>query len=249
MQDRYAGDIGDFGKFALLRALAPERRLGICWCRTDGDGESNNDGRHLAYLRSPDRFRQLDPEAFDTLASFVADVEANRCRRAVESLETLALLPADTLFHRDLCPRPQVDRQHWAAGMVDSVAGADLVFLDPDNGLEGAELGRKSMAVSELVALRRPDRALLLYHHQTRRAGGAAAEAAYVARRLTAAGFETVDALRLRPYSSRFYFLLDADPALRVRLQDLAVRWGREAELHSARAPREPIAPSGVLRA
>ena len=232
MQDRYAGDIGDFGKFALLRALAPERRLGVCWCQTDGAGETNNDGRHLAYLRRPDRFRQLDSEVFEALASFVADVEANRCRRAVKSLEALALLPADTLFHGDLCPKPSTERQHWAAGMVESMAGADLVFLDPDNGLEGAKPSRKSTTVGELVALRRPARALLLYHHQTRRAGGAVAEVAHVAQRLAAADFATVDAVRLRPYSSRFYFLLDADLALRGRLQDFAFRWGREAELH-----------------
>ena len=149
MQDRYAGDIGDFGKFALLRALAPERRLGDCWCRTDGAGETYNDGRHLAYLRRPDRFRQLDSEVFEALASFVADVEANRCRRAVKSLEALALLPADTLFHGDLCPKPSTERQHWAAGMVESMAGADLVFLDPDNGLEEpSPVGRARQSAS-----------------------------------------------------------------------------------------------------
>jgi len=31
MQDRYVGDIGDFGKFALLRKLSAGRRLGIAW--------------------------------------------------------------------------------------------------------------------------------------------------------------------------------------------------------------------------
>ncbi|HEX5761480.1 MAG TPA: hypothetical protein VF121_20025 [Thermoanaerobaculia bacterium] len=190
MQDRYAGDIGDFGKFALLRALAPGCRLGISWYRTDGVGESENDGRHLAYLQQPDRFRHLDPGAFDALASFVADFEAGRCRRAIRSLEALALLPPDTLFHRELCPRSPAERRHWAAGMVKSMEGADLVFLDPDNGLEGAALSPKSTAIAELVALRRPGRALLLYHQQTRCGGGAEVEAAHVARRLAAAGFE-----------------------------------------------------------
>jgi hypothetical protein len=31
MQDRYAGDVGDYVKFALLRHLCPGRRLGIAW--------------------------------------------------------------------------------------------------------------------------------------------------------------------------------------------------------------------------
>lgn len=231
VQDRYAGDIGDFGKFALLRALAPERRLGICWCRTDGSGESTNDGRHLAYLLRPERFRTLDPETFDALARFVEQVGTGRCRRAVSSLEALNLLPPDTVFHRTLCPGRGSDRHRWAAEMVTAVAAADFVFLDPDNGLEGATLSPKSTALAELAALRKPGRAVLLYHHQTRHPGGAASEARHIASRLADAGFRSVDAVRMRPYSSRFYFLMDAEPTLRGRLREFANRWGTRAEL------------------
>ncbi len=116
--------------------------------------------------------------------------------------------------------------------MMKSIEGADLVFLDPDNGLEGAALTPKSTAIAELVALRRPGWALLLYHHQTRHAGGARVEAAYIARRLTEAGFASVDAVRLRPYNSRFHFLLNAEQALRGKLREFALRWGRMAEFY-----------------
>ena len=35
MQDRYAGDIGDFGKFGLLRALSSAGlSIGVNWYRT-----------------------------------------------------------------------------------------------------------------------------------------------------------------------------------------------------------------------
>ena len=57
MQDRYAGDIGDFGKYGLLRALCgedghgPALRLGVLWYRVL-EAEENNDGRHTAYLHS-----------------------------------------------------------------------------------------------------------------------------------------------------------------------------------------------------
>lgn len=231
MQDRYAGDIGDFGKFALLRGLAPGRRLGVCWCRTNGSGETNNDGRHLAYLRRPERFRSLDPEAFDALALFIDQVVQGRCDRTVSSLEALGLLPPDSLFHDVICPRRLSDRRRWAAGVVRAMEGANLVFIDPDNGLETASLSPKSTAVAELVDLRQPGRAVLLYHHQTRRAGGAEGEAQHVASRLADAGFSSVDAVRLRPYSSRFYFLLDADPTLRGRLREFAARWETKAEL------------------
>lgn len=242
MQDRYTGDVGDFGKFALLRALSADRRLGVCWCRTDGAGEANNDGKHLGYLERPGRFRPLDPTVFDALQRFAEEVREGRRARTLDALEALGLLPGGTLFHRDLCPPAPQARREWARRMVSAMADADLVFLDPDNGLESERLTPKSTAVAELSALRRPGRAILFYHHQSRLAGGAPAEFAAIAQRLAASGFVTVDAARLRPYSSRFYFLLDGDASLRQRLKEFVVRWSLEAVLYSSDgdAPRPP---------
>src|SRR4051794_16914658 len=97
VQDRYAGDVGDFGKFALLSALAPGRRLGIGWYRTSGSGESNNDGRHLDYLAHPARFERLAPAVFSALRSFVSDFGSGARPRSVASLEKLGLLPDSTV--------------------------------------------------------------------------------------------------------------------------------------------------------
>jgi hypothetical protein len=94
-----------------------------------------------------------------------------------------------------------------------------------------AELSPKSAALDELVALHRDGRSLLLYHHQSRFRGGAAAEAAHVGRRLLDSGFSSVAAVRLRPYSSRFDFLIDGSATLRARLSEFAARWGNRAEL------------------
>jgi len=39
MQDKYVGDIGDFGKYALLKSLAKrDVPLGIVWCLTNDAG-------------------------------------------------------------------------------------------------------------------------------------------------------------------------------------------------------------------
>ena len=58
MQDRYAGDIGDFLKFSLLRQLCqpsdvdPGLRLGVVWYLAP-DEDHNLDGKHTPYLDSP----------------------------------------------------------------------------------------------------------------------------------------------------------------------------------------------------
>ena len=60
MQDRYAGDIGDYGKYGLLRWLccADEHgaafRLGLLWYLFNGnEPDAPNDGRHIQYLLNP----------------------------------------------------------------------------------------------------------------------------------------------------------------------------------------------------
>lgn len=51
MQDRYAGDIGDFGKFSLLRNLFKNEqyKIGTIWYRYP-DESHNDDGRHVDYF-------------------------------------------------------------------------------------------------------------------------------------------------------------------------------------------------------
>jgi hypothetical protein len=55
VQDRYAGDVGDFLKLGLLRQLIasgdspPSLRLGVVWYLVP-DEAHNSDGRHVGYL-------------------------------------------------------------------------------------------------------------------------------------------------------------------------------------------------------
>jgi hypothetical protein len=70
MQDRYAGDIGDYVKFAILRALSTERRLGVAWWLFQDSGPVG-DGRHISYLNTPAKWRHLDPEIFDALGQMI----------------------------------------------------------------------------------------------------------------------------------------------------------------------------------
>ncbi len=52
MQDRYAGDAGDFGKLGMLRQIAGAGlKVGINWYRTYKPQEHvKGDGKHIGYL-------------------------------------------------------------------------------------------------------------------------------------------------------------------------------------------------------
>jgi hypothetical protein len=106
-----------------------------------------------------------------------------------------------------------------------------------DNGFEWSKLTPKCIARDEVRVLVRDDRALLLYHHQTRRKGGAEAEYHRLATWLFDAGARHVEAVRLRPYASRFYMLVDGDARLSAALLAFAHRWADEVE-HFSRIVR-----------
>jgi hypothetical protein len=144
----------------------------------------------------------LNPQLFDALHQIVSTNQ-----RDVRALETANILPG-AIFASEVVPigksiaeRPYQRRQ-WFDTIQRTLEGADLVFLDPDNGLEptgyrhGSAKAGKSITLSELRALARPGRCMIVCHHQTRRKGGHHGEIEHWADRLRECWFATVDALR-----------------------------------------------------
>ncbi len=65
MKNRYVGDIGDFGKYALLRVFAETGgKVCINWYLTTDD--VSNDGKSTDYLQKDD-LRWHAPEVFEEL--------------------------------------------------------------------------------------------------------------------------------------------------------------------------------------
>ena len=65
MKNQYVGDIGDYGKYALLQAFVnADVNVGVNWYLTDND--ESNDGKFINYL-SEERMRRYNPEIFDEL--------------------------------------------------------------------------------------------------------------------------------------------------------------------------------------
>jgi hypothetical protein len=166
MQDRFAGDIGDFGKLGLLRALArPPLRLGILWYRTP-DGVSGGDNRD--FLERPERYRSCDPVLFDALTTF------HQGQRRITRISSLPILPPGTLCIDDPVPPPAF-RDAWLREALFTLRSCDLVFFDPDNGLAPRSVPRSRNAAchyvypEEMDMVHRNGQSLLIYHHLSRR--------------------------------------------------------------------------------
>jgi hypothetical protein len=229
MQNRYVGDIGDFVKLGILRALGSAGRLGVAWWLHPDEGH-NADGRHTTYL-GREAWRRLDPPLFDALKAIVEAEQRN-----VAALQGADLLPG-ALYAIEPIPTegPALARRRareaWFEGLTSQLATCDLVFVDPDNGLETSRFSpaarrcAKCVSLAELIALATPGRTLLVYHHQTRRVGGHEAELAHWGARLQSAGFTLVDAIRAPRYSPRAFFLLNAPEPMRDRARALCDAW------------------------
>lgn len=240
MQDRYTGDIGDYVKLGLLRALSVGRHLGIAWYLYP-DEAHNGDGRHVRYLQQPEKWRALDADLFDALNTVVAT------RRAVNAIEASGVIAAN--FHSVPLTSgnlPWQRRSGWRSAWFDSLKqvmnGADIVFADPDNGLvdddpqrRGKSKFGKQMPLAEVLGLAN-GRSAVIYHHNTRRAGGHDAEVDHWLGQL---GPDTL-AVRATSHSCRTFFVLNSDAELRKRISDFCDRWSKHGvRLHNRSAQWE----------
>lgn len=170
MKDQYFGDINDYRKYGLLRALteASGLRLGVCWLLTAPDGRT--DGEFRSYLEAPDRWRDHDPELFDALERLCEEGVG----RSVHHAEAWGLLPGaryftDLLEDRAGARNAYFDRA-WAA-----LADCPLLFMDPDNGIEvtskprGSRDSAKYLYWSEVEEAYRRGHSLVIYQHWPRK--------------------------------------------------------------------------------
>jgi hypothetical protein len=165
VKDQYVGDINDYLKYALLRALAGAHAgtLQVCWMRTAPDGRS--DGGRLGYLREGERARVLDPVVFDELAGIIS-----AGKRRVSAVQGTAMLAGARFHPALLSDRPRARERHF--NEIWQVLGPrDLVFFDPDNGLEvasvraGARNCCKYVFLEELAVALGEQRSVCVYQH------------------------------------------------------------------------------------
>lgn len=168
MQNRYAGDVGDFGKLGLLRQISSAGlRVGVNWYLVP-DENGANDGKHIGYL-SDARFSNCDDMLRDALKQLVEN------ERSVLSLEALNLLNNAIYEHAPLgLPSQGFSRQAWHGHALKALAPADVVFLDPDNGLLtksvsiGAAKSIKYVTPVEIKDYYQLGKSVIFYNHRCR---------------------------------------------------------------------------------
>lgn len=173
MQNRYVGDIGDFGKLGLLRVLQDRNlTIGVNWYLTP-DEKHNNDGMHIEYLDN-EECRQCDNVLWDELKRII-----DTKRREVYALQNESILKAK-FFDKvlDFKGKTKVERisirKNWHGDALECLRGVDVVFIDPDNGLvvpsaKGKTKENKYVIPDELADYYNQGSSVIYYQHKARR--------------------------------------------------------------------------------
>lgn len=179
MQDRYVGDVGDFGKYALLNSLSGHTlRLGILWYRNAAE-EGNQDGKFTDY----EDLKECDPVLFRKLKTLITPQ-----KRLLTEVEHGDILPKNALFYAVAVASPDRPcytpgrrdtqaraRKNWFERAARALRPAKLVFLDPDNGIAGNSNAKhhkrsvKYVFIDEIVRIVCRKQSVIVYQHQQRK--------------------------------------------------------------------------------
>lgn len=239
MQDRFVGDVGDFGKYGLLRALTgiwprvePLLPLGVAWYIPDDDAVESTPSGHgqkIEYLFNPklrDHYRSGDKQLFDRLKHIVC------CERRIKAVEDSGLLGdsarGEVVFHGEPMRMPAAGQRRdkraaWFQRVHKKIKGARILFLDPDTGLAdpkkerapkqlsfGSKDASKYAFVCELEALMDLGRTVVWYQSFDRR-GDHESQAREWSRRLGQALALDDRQLHIMEYGSRAFAILPGD--------------------------------------
>lgn len=248
MQDRYVGDIGDYIKYALLRQIcgikdvsAKELSLAVLWYLVPEENH-NNDGVHTEYLKDEnrDRFYSFDSPLYDAIYRIIKE---KRHPREVPSIEKEGILPKGTVFYRDYLTyadipagnpagqkQRKIFRKEWFHRALEISRNSDVVFLDPDNGLEVPschpfrDKGVKYVSKEEMEILltRSLKQTIILYQHKQRK--GFDQQIADQKRVLHELGADTVFSVKCSNYSQRVFYVIPSHRDIEIicrRMEEL----------------------------
>lgn len=169
MKNQYAGDVGDYTKLGVLRGLEKAGfSIGLNWYLTPDEPEHSKtltDGKHTSYLKcacdTPDVY----------LHSILKKIGLSN-NRTVARFERAKLFEK-ALFWNKLLEAQKRDEWHFKA--LKKLSKQDIIFLDPDNGLEVkstkpcSKNGNKYTTYKEAADYYSHGATVIIYNHRDRK--------------------------------------------------------------------------------
>ena len=234
IQDNYIGDIGDYGKYGLLREVcATALSLSVNWYRVVPTKlGKQDDGKYTSYLSMPQLYREYDPALFDSLHKIVVQEQDRR----IERIEQENLFPA-IYFSKPL----DVDRKTWHNQALKHTQNTKVVFLDPDNGLETAKMHQNGGATEKHVIWRElkdyhtRGQNVILYQHRPQMTTKERCIETVMHFQKNYLLADCVKLLEFPKYTNRFYFMFlhkNDQTAFEQICCSMVQKWGKNGFCH-----------------
>jgi hypothetical protein len=141
--------------------------------------KQRGDGRHISYLsdkkKDSKNYAVCFPELYGKLKRIVDG------RRSISEIETAQILPKETVFYSEPLPYSSVkpsekedDREKWFKESLPRLNNADIIFLDPDNGIQTDKVSKtrikaiKYVFNDEIKRYYELGKSLIIYNHRDR---------------------------------------------------------------------------------
>jgi len=184
MRDEYVGDVGDFGKYMLLNKLGKlgngKIKIGVNWYYNTKPEEQTSDGRYINYLnpsyRNADQYKTCSQTIYEQLRAIV-----DKEKRKISEIEDRQILFDGTIFYSKPLPwefnspsEKKKKREDWFNDSLEKLEAANIVFLDPDNGIQTPNV-RKTQAKAvkyvfsdEFERYYNGKKTVIIYNHRDR---------------------------------------------------------------------------------
>ena len=173
MQDRYTGDLGDFSKLGILRALQTTGlSIGVNWYLTP-DENHNGDGRHVKYLNQ-EEYKACDEALWLELKNIVENNHRKACCLESESILKAHFYSERLDFRGKTKAERELMRKAWHDKALKALVGNDIACVDPDNGLivpsaVGKPKENKYVLCDELADYYAQHSSVIYYQHKARK--------------------------------------------------------------------------------
>lgn len=179
MHDGYVGDIGDYGKYGLLdtifRLSEKELNIGINWYYVSG----SEVGNHTEYLDKKDqnsqKYRKCFPEIYEFLKNILQDDNPRSIKEIEKKFNNFTFF-SDALPDNTVSPEDRdMKRKQWFSDSKNTLRNCDIIFLDPDNGIQPKNLKKsqkrseKYVCYDEIQDYFQSDHSLIIYNHRDRK--------------------------------------------------------------------------------
>jgi hypothetical protein len=241
LQDRYSGDIGDFGKFQLLRYLFNNTNYKIkqLWYLYPNENH-NNDGMYIDYFHKIAGFDEVLENSLKNIIQNNRNVKSLEDARLLKNIEYF-----DQLLSKDACIE---FRKKWFSKALEFSKNSEIILTDSDNGIalscdkinkdlhildyEHIKKNKSGKYIykEEIEQLFHLSKCLIVYHHLNRCFKHDLQIEILLEKFKN--NYGKVMAIKHKPYSPRVYFIFSKEELLYKQIVEKLLQFEKEFSIH-----------------